>query len=85
MSDELFNVLWWDRDGGQHRELQYVPAEQAVKACRRLTHGPASLLGIVAKVMITDSGDCCNFLWTKENGIEFPKKGETDAGSTDAD
>lgn len=62
-----FSVYWWDRDGGQHRELQFVDAERAVKAAHRLTCGPASVLGVVKKVMITDGGDHCNFLW--EDGV----------------
>jgi len=66
MADE-FSVYWWDRDGNQHEEMRFVSAERAVKAARRLTHGPASIMKIVRKVMITDGGDFCNFLW--EDGV----------------
>jgi len=71
---ELFNVFWWDRDGGQHKELSFVEAMPAMKACARLTQGPASVLGIVDRVIITDSSDCTCFEWIKGKGITFPTK-----------
>ena len=72
MTDE-FSVYWWDRDYGQHEELRFVSAEAAMKAVARLTRGPASALGFVSRVIITDGGDCCCFEWkfpTKEEGYE---------------
>jgi hypothetical protein len=66
MGDE-FSVYWWDRDGNQHEEMRFVSAERAVQAANRLCHGPASMMKIVRKVIITDGGDFTNFLW--EDGV----------------
>ena len=73
---DLFNVFWWDRDGGQHKELSNVEVMPAMQACKRLTQGPASVLGIVERVIITDTGDCCVFEWIKDIGVTFPRKPE---------
>jgi hypothetical protein len=67
-----FSVFWWDCNGWQHTELQRVRAKHAVDAAYRLSYGPASVLGMVARVIITDGGDCTVFLWTHENGLVLP-------------
>ena len=71
MIDDTFNVFWWDSQGNQYSELSSVSAEQAVNAAKRLADGPVSLLGIVERIIITDSGDCCNFEWIKGKGVTF--------------
>lgn len=68
---ENYTVYWWDRDGGQHREGIFVDAEGAVLAARRLCLGPASVLGVVKKVMITDGDDFVSFLW-KDGALIYP-------------
>jgi hypothetical protein len=68
-ADERFNVFWWDTDGAQYNELSSVGAEQAVSAAKRMADGPASALGFVQRIIITDSGDCCNFEWIKGKGV----------------
>jgi len=74
-----FSVFWWDKDGGQHRELSFVEAEPAMRAVKRLTSGPAFMLGIVKRIVVTDGGDCCVFEWIKDVGITFPRKPEEQA------
>lgn len=69
-----FSVYWWDRDGGQYEELRFVSAEAAMKAVKRLTSGPASMLDIVHRVIVTDGGDCTAFEWKIGEGITFPKE-----------
>lgn len=71
MSEDTFNVFWWDTDGRQYDELSGVDPKQAVDAAKRLADGPASILGFVQRIIITDSGDCCNFEWIKERGVMF--------------
>ncbi len=66
-----FSVWWWDADGNQHEELRFVSAETAVKRAHTLTHGPASVLGIVQRVIITDGGDCTNFEWKHKEGVVY--------------
>ena len=73
-ADKEFSVYWWDASGGQHEELRYDLPQVAMRAVQRLTRGPASVLGIVSRVIITDGGDCCVFEWTKKDGITWPKK-----------
>lgn len=69
-----FSVLWWDAQDNQHEELRFVDAEKAVMAAKRLCEGPASMLGIVRRVIITDGGDFINFEWIYGKGITY--KGE---------
>lgn len=71
-----FSVYWWDRDGGQHEELRFVKAEAAVRAAHRLSHGPASLMRIVHRVLITDGGDFGVFEWKIDEGVTFPQVGQ---------
>ena len=62
MRDE-FSVYFWDRDGGQHEELRFVGPEAAMRAMQRLTQGPAAMIGMVKRVIITDGGDYCCYEW----------------------
>jgi hypothetical protein len=66
-----FSVYWWDRAGNQHEEHCGVDAKTAVTAAKRLAHGPASVLGIVSRVIITDGVNCINFEWKKGEGVTF--------------
>ena len=70
-----FSVYWWDQTGGQYEELRFVSAEEATKAAQRLTKGPASRLGIVDRVIITDGVDCICFEWNARQGLIFPMAG----------
>jgi hypothetical protein len=58
-----FSVYWWDAAQNCHEELRFVGAEAAVRAAKRLTEGPAAQAGMVARVIITDGADYCNFEW----------------------
>ena len=62
MSD-LFNVYYWDANGLQHTELDRASPEDAVRAAKRLSTGPAGEHGLVTRVIITDSDDFCCFEW----------------------
>ena len=76
MSEE-FSVYWWDREDGQHEELRFVPADKATRAFERLTLGPASMLGMVKRVIITDGGDCICAEW-RDGKLTYPtQQGET--------
>lgn len=55
---ELFSLYWWDADGNQHREIQLSVLDDAFReAIIRLRRGPAAQLGMVSRIMITDSMD----------------------------
>jgi hypothetical protein len=70
MSEE-FSVYWWDREGGQHEEMRFVAVESALRAVTRLTQGPAAMLGMVQRVLITDGGDCTCFDW-RDGKLIYP-------------
>ena len=73
--DNQFSLYWWDADDGQHRELYFVDAKTAVERAHSLAKGPAAMLKIVKKIMITDGGDHCVFLW-EDGEIIHPTKEE---------
>jgi hypothetical protein len=69
--NETFNVVQFFKDGTHEYVRRDVEAEEAVKAADHYCHSVAVRMGFVTSVMITDSGDCCAFLWTAKNGVEF--------------
>jgi predicted metallo-beta-lactamase superfamily hydrolase len=71
MAHGEFSLYWWDPEDYQHEELRFVDDKTAVERAHILTHGPASKLGIVKRVIITDGGDCINFEWKYGEGIVF--------------
>jgi len=85
---ELFNVVQFFPDGhyeylrgGTDYYGDYhapVPAEEAVTFAKELTERPAAKLGIIAKVMIEDSGGSCVFLWERGK-VVFPTREECEA------
>lgn len=73
-----YSVHWWDKDGGQHTEMRWQMPKKCMEAIKRLTGGPASLLGIVHRAIITDGGDCIVFEWKIKEGITWPTKDQMD-------
>ena len=49
-------------------------AEWAGKMAGTISSGPASKLGMVARVIITDSGDFTVWEWKKGEGLVWPTK-----------
>jgi hypothetical protein len=72
MAHGEFSLYWWDPEDYCHEEMRFVDAETAMKRAANLARGPASLLGIVKRIIITDGGDCTNFEWKHGEGIVFP-------------
>ena len=73
---ERFCVHWYDPDGGKHTELQWVDSRTAVEQAFSLTDRPATRMGIIRRVIITDANDCCCFEWKYNEGVTFPPLGE---------
>lgn len=71
-NDELFNVVQFFEDESYEYVRRLVPAEEAVKAARHYTRSVAAQLGMVTRVIITDTGDCTNFMWEFGKGVVFP-------------
>jgi len=65
-------VVWY----GEHYEyeLRNDEAEKCVKEAKRITESVGGQCGMVSKVMITDSGDCCIFEWRFGEGVVFPTR-----------
>jgi hypothetical protein len=74
--DAEFSVYQFFVDGTNERVRSFVIAEEAVMAFEHYTTSIAVQLGIVEKVMITDGGDHCVYLWEKGRGITWDGKGE---------
>jgi hypothetical protein len=72
MSEELFSVCQFFIDGHHEYVRRFVPAKEAVEAARHYTNNVATRMGIIDRVIITDTGDCCVFEWKKGDGITFP-------------
>lgn len=72
MSENEFSVYWWDPEGGYYKERDHVSSEEAVKFAIEFSRRPAAIIGMVAKIMITDGGDHAVFVWEYGKGITFP-------------
>lgn len=72
---ELFNVVVFYPDDSYTYERRGVSAHEAVIAAKSFTERPAAQLGMIRRVIITDSGDCCNFEWRHGEGVTFPPRG----------
>jgi hypothetical protein len=75
--DAEFSVYQFFSDNmGTERVRSFVTAEEAVKAFEHYTNNVATMLGMVEKVMITDGGDFCVYLWEKGKGVTCDGLGE---------
>ena len=74
LSAPEFSCYWWDKDGGQHEELRFLPFRKCMLAAKRLAHGPASALGIVIRIIVTDGGDEIVFEWKPKEGMTWPRQ-----------
>lgn len=76
MSAELFSVYQFFPDDTHECVGMGLDAEAAVLKARSYTTRPAAQLGIIRKVIITDSGDACVFEWRHGEGVVFPPRSE---------
>jgi len=58
---------------------RYVSAEEAVKAFEFYTNNVAARMGMTARVIITDGGDCVCAEWKFDEGLVFPTQEDLDA------
>jgi hypothetical protein len=76
-----FSVYWWDIEGNQHEELRFVDAQVAVERAMSLTMRPfATVLKLLASVIVTDGCDCCVWQWTSRLVAEEMLRQESDHG-----
>ena len=53
---ELFNLYWYDIDGGQHLEQEHVPMWVIKAHLDRLRFGPGRVF--IKEILVTDMLDC---------------------------
>lgn len=71
MSEELFSVCQFFEDGHYEYVRRHVSPEEAVRVAVHYCNCVGAQMGIVRRVIITDSGDCTNFEWQYGKGITF--------------
>lgn len=67
-----FSVCQFFTDGSYEYVRRDVSADEAMVAVEHYTNNIATMFGIVARVIITDGGDCVVYEWTKGGGVIFP-------------
>ena len=72
MSENEFSVCQFFVDGSYEYVRRFVGAEEAVKAAHHYTTSVGARLGTTVKVIITDGGDCTNFMWEFGKGVVYP-------------
>ena len=70
-----YSVCQFFPDGSYEYVKRFVGAQEAAETAKSYTERPAALMGIIRKVMITDGGDFCVFLWEHGKGVVYPKRG----------
>ena len=66
-----FNVCQFFEDGSYEYVRRGVSAEDAVSAAKHYCNSVLARMGIVKRVIITDSDDCTNFEWKFGEGVTF--------------
>ena len=61
---EQFSVYQFFADGTHERVREFVNVQEAVKAAWHYSNSVAARMGMVNRVIITDSGDCIAWEWT---------------------
>lgn len=71
--DQAYSVALFFPDGSYIYEARNLGAEAAVMLAKRVTERPAAQLGMIARIIITDEGDCTAFEWKFGEGVTFPR------------
>lgn len=70
--EKTFNVVqFFDGDLSDYI-CRGVSAEQAMTALGDYSRRPAAKIGIIRRLIITDSGDCVNAEWRCGEGFTYP-------------
>lgn len=72
MSTGEHSVCQFFHDGTYEYVRRNVEGEEAVAAFAHYTSNPASKIGLVKRVIVTDGGDMINLEWVHGKGIVFP-------------
>lgn len=66
-----FSVVQFFEDGSHETVREGVSAEEAVAAAAHYCRSIGAQLGLVERVIISDSGDLCCFEWRRGEGVTF--------------
>jgi len=80
MSDKEFSVCQFFEDGSYEYTRRFVSAEEAMKAFHHYCTSVGARMGLVARVIITDGGDCCCAEWIRGKGLVYPPKESENVG-----
>lgn len=69
---DTYSVVQFFKGGGHEYVRNSVSPEEAVKAFNHYTSNVACKVGIISRVIITDSGDHIAMEWQHGLGITFP-------------
>jgi hypothetical protein len=69
-----YSVCQFFKDGTYEYTRRFVSAEEAFQAFRHYIGNVTARMGITARVIITDGGDCTNMEWVFGKGLVFPTK-----------
>tara|TARA_R100000734_G_C3292337_1_gene84002 strand:- start:183 stop:401 length:219 start_codon:yes stop_codon:yes gene_type:complete len=69
---EKFRIWITFETGDSHLDTDWCTQEQLLSSLRRLLHGPAAKMGIIAEIKVVDTMDCIVYL--VQNGEQvFPE------------
>lgn len=69
-----FSVCSYFHDGSYEYELRGVDASTAINCAHRIAGSVGGRIGLVARIIITDAGDCINWEWQFGKGVVYPTK-----------
>ena len=71
MNDE-FSVYQFFKDDQSECVKQFVGPQEATECAAQLIRSVGARMGITQRVIITDGGDCTNFMWEHVKGVVYP-------------
>lgn len=69
-----FSVAQFFRDGSSEYVRRWVGPQEAVETLKDYSERPAAKIGMIVKLIITDSGDFTNMQWEFGKGVVFPPR-----------
>ena len=80
---ETFNVVQFFPDDNYEYVARSLPLREAMYKVYDFINRPAALIGVIARVIITDAGDRTLFEWKFREGITFPSSPSIDKYNLD--
>ena len=71
---EYFSVVQFFEDKSYEYVRRHIDVESAIKVFQHYISSVSAKMGITARVIITDDGDCIVAEWIYEKGLVYPPK-----------